>query len=195
VSRRLPREFYSRAAEQVAPDLLGRIIAARVPTGVLRARLVEVEAYGPADPASHSFGGKTRRNASMFGPPGHLYVYLSYGVHHCMNLVTGPEGEGSAVLLRAAEPLDGLDEMRLRRGGAADRDLCRGPGRLAQALGVDLSRDGADVVSGEEVWIEDGPGIPPGAVARTPRVGVTRGAGDLWRFVEAGSSWLSRPAP
>lgn len=195
MSRRLPRRFFSRPAHEVALDLLGHVIARRTAAGVLRARLVEVEAYGPEDPASHSFGGRTARNSAMFGPPGHLYVYVSYGIHHCMNLVTGPEGVGSAVLLRAAEPLEGLDEMTRSRGDVSPRDLCRGPGRLAQAFGVDGALDGADVVRGEEVWIEEGRALAPGLVARTPRIGLTRGTDSPWRFAEAGSPWLSRPAP
>ncbi len=169
------------------------MIARRRGRRLFRARIVEVEAYGPDDPASHSFGGPTARNRTMFGPAGHLYVYVSYGIHLCMNVVTGKEGEGSAVLIRAAQPMEGIEEMGRLRGNARARDLCRGPGRLAQALDVDLDLDGADLLEGKRVWLEEGE--PPERVIATPRVGITKGADRLWRFVEAGSPWLSRPVP
>jgi DNA-3-methyladenine glycosylase len=181
-------------AVREAPRLLGRVLARRFAGDrIARARIVEVEAYEPDDPASHSFRGLTGRNAVMFGDPGHLYVYLIYGVHSCMNVVTGPEGTGSAVLLRAGEPLDGLDAMRVRRPRGRDRDLCRGPGRFAQAFGVDRSLDGVDLFDEEgEIWIEPGRPLAPARIAVSTRVGIRRGADRPWRFYERGSPFVSR---
>src|SRR5437879_11364025 len=140
--RTLPRSFYRRDPRVVAPELLNKVLR----KGALVARIVEVEAYcGVEDPGSHAFRGPTRRNATMFGPPGGLYVYFTYGMHWCANAVCGDVDEGVAVLLRAAEPLRALDVMRRRRGPAAirDRDLCSGPAKLCQALGLDRAYDGA----------------------------------------------------
>lgn len=153
-------------------------------------RIVEVEAYEPDDEASHSFRGRTGANAAMFGPPGHLYVYRSYGVHWCANVTCGSEGVGAAVLLRALEPLAGIERMRARRGTDDPRLLCRGPGRLAQALGIDGTVDGATLRSPPFEL------IPPGRVvdvAATTRIGVSRAVERPWRFVERGSSWSSGP--
>jgi DNA-3-methyladenine glycosylase len=131
----------------------------------------------------------------MFGPPGHLYVYFTYGMHHCMNVVTGPKGTGSAVLLRAAQPLEGMDRMSVRRGTDRILDLCRGPGRLAQAFEVDRSLDGADLVRGSEIWIERDPTAVSAIVHSGPRVGIRVGTDRPWRFWIDGP-WvsLSRPA-
>jgi DNA-3-methyladenine glycosylase len=195
VGARLPRSFLRRPSVELAPDLLGRDLVGRSPDGsTLRARIVETEAYEPGDPASHAFRGPTRRNAVMFGPPGHLYVYVAYGVHHCMNIVAAPEGVASAVLLRAAQPLDGLDTMAQRRGTERPRDLCRGPGRWAQAFGVDRALDGADVVVGDVIWLERGLAVPADAIVAGPRIGITLAARRPWRFCVAGSPFLSRPA-
>jgi DNA-3-methyladenine glycosylase len=192
---RLPRRFCARPALEVAPALLGHVLARRLPNGpTLRARIVETEAYEPEDPASHAFRGPTARNAVMFGPPGHLYVYFVYGMHFCMNVVTAAHGHGSAVLLRAGEPLESLDAMARLRGRAEPRELCRGPARWAQAFGVDRSLDGADLVDGEEIWLERGAGLRPEAVERTPRIGIRRAADLPWRFIERESRWASRPA-
>jgi DNA-3-methyladenine glycosylase len=177
---------------EVAPDLLGRIVVRRLGDGTrLAARIVECEAYRFDDPASHSFGGPTPRNGVMFGPAGRLYVYFVYGMHHCMNVVTGGAGEGSAVLLRAAEPLEGLDEMRRRRGRDAPRDLCAGPGRLCQALGVDRSLDGADLVRGRDVWIAAGEPVAADRVCSGPRVGIRVGIDYPWRFRIDGDPFAS----
>ena len=122
---RLPRRSFARSSTEVAPELLGHVLARRLPDGaVLRARIVETEAYDQDDPASHAYRGRTPRVRVMFGPPGHLYVYFTYGMHHCMNVVTGPDGTASAVLLRAAEPLEGIDRMKIRRRTDRVRDLC-----------------------------------------------------------------------
>jgi DNA-3-methyladenine glycosylase len=190
---RLARGWFARSAPEVAPDLLGRVLARRLPSGeVVRARIVETEAYEPHDPASHSFRGATRRNASMFGRPGHLYVYFTYGMHWCMNVVTGPAGHGSAVLLRAGEPLEGLPSMAERRGTDRAQDLCRGPARWAQAFGVDGRDDGADLVRGADVWLESGDPVPADRVVAGPRVGIRDGTDLPWRFVVSGSRWASR---
>jgi DNA-3-methyladenine glycosylase len=160
-------------------------------------RIVEVEAYaGAADPASHAFRGRTARNATMFGPPGHLYVYLSYGVHFCANVVCGPAGEASAVLLRALAPLGGLEQMRAARGPAAgrDRDLCSGPGRLCRALGLDRSFDGADLVTADlGVAVVDDGTPPPPAPGVSGRIGISVAAEVPWRFYVPGAAGISRP--
>jgi DNA-3-methyladenine glycosylase len=190
---RLPRSFFARPAEEVAPDLLGRVVVRVFADGSrAAARIVEVEAYGPNDPASHAFRGRTARNAVMFGPPGHLYVYFTYGMHHCMNAVTGRDGEGAAVLLRAAEPVEGADAMVARRARQRLPDLCSGPGRLTQAFGVDRRHDGEDLVAGAEIWVEDGP--RPEAVATGSRVGVHE-TSRAWRFWIEGNPFVSRGRP
>ena len=190
---RLPRSFYAREAQEVAPDLLGHVLVRAFPDGRrAAARIVEVEAYGPHDPASHAFRGVTPRNAVMFGPPGHLYVYFTYGMHHCMNAVTGRAGEGAAVLLRAAEPLEGAAEMASRRRRDRPLDLCSGPGRLAQALGVSRDDDGLDLVAGGSVWVETGSRAEP--IATGIRVGV-RETTLGWRFWLDGNVFVSRGRP
>jgi len=195
VPRSLTRAWFARAAPLVAPELLGRILVRRLPDGtVLRARIVETEAYEPADPASHSFKGPTARNASMFGPPGHLYVYLVYGLHHCLNVVTGPPGRGGAVLLRAGEPLVGHDAMAANRGTAREDRLCSGPARLAQALGVDRSLDGIDLLGSGPLRLHAGRPVPRARITVTRRIGVSTGVDTPWRFVETDSRW-SLPSP
>jgi DNA-3-methyladenine glycosylase len=190
---RLPRSFYARDALEVAPDLLGHVLVRTFPDGRrAAARIVEVEAYGSNDPASHAFRGMTPRNAVMFGPPGHLYVYFTYGMHHCMNAVTGRAGEGAAVLLRAAEPLEGADEMAARRGRERRLDLCSGPGRLAQALGVVRDDDGLDLVAGETMWVETGSRSEQ--IAAGIRVGVHETTRP-WRFWLDGNAFVSRGRP
>lgn len=194
---RLARAFYARHATEVAPDLLGKVLA--VADG-RSGRIVEVEAYGGAeDPASHAYRGMTARNAAMFGPPGHLYVYRSYGMHWCANVVTGTAGDGQAVLLRALEPLSGLGPMRAARWSRGQRrqvddDLCRGPGRLSEALGIDRSHDGADLCAARPaVWVGDD-GWPSGAWhvgGQGPRIGITKAADLPWRFWMPGSQAVS----
>jgi DNA-3-methyladenine glycosylase len=192
---RLPRSFYARPSTEVAPDLLGHVLVRAFPDGTRAAvRIVEVEAYEPDDPASHAFRGETPRNATMFGPAGHLYVYFTYGMHFCMNAVTRGPGHGSAVLLRAGEPLEGVDGIRARRGRDAVRELCSGPGRFAQALGVDRTDDGLDLASGASAWIERG--ARPEEIRTGPRVGVHE-TERPWRFWLDGSPFVShgRPGP
>jgi DNA-3-methyladenine glycosylase len=190
-------EFYARDAREVAPELLNKVLV----SGGRSGRIVEVEAYaGPEDPGSHAFRGLTRRNAVMFGPPGHLYVYFTYGMHWCANAVCSPPGAASAVLLRALEPLDGLDEMRaLRSRGQkhplADRDLCRGPARLCQALGIDRAANGASLLTGDQgLLITDDGTPPPASPVVTLRVGLTAGADLPWRFVVPGTRFASGSA-
>jgi DNA-3-methyladenine glycosylase len=191
--RRLPRSFYARAADEVAPDLLGKVLVRIFPDGSRASvRIVEVEAYGPDDPASHGFRGETPRTTVMFGPPGHLYVYFTYGMHHCMNVVTGSTAEGSAVLLRAAEPLEGQEEMVVRRGREGPLDLCSGPGRLAQALAVDRRDNGIDLVAGDGLWLEAASRVEPVAVGN--RVGVHE-TSRHWRYWLDGSPFVSRGRP
>jgi DNA-3-methyladenine glycosylase len=195
---RLPRAFFARPSTVVAPELLGRILVRVLPDGTrLAARLVEVEAYGPADPASHAYRGRTLRNDVMFGVPGHLYVYFTYGMHFCSNVVTGRDGEGSAVLLRAAEPLEGLDAMADNRGLQNERLLCAGPGRLTQALAIGRAQNGADLVRGDSVQLRAGEPVARRRIARSTRVGVNVGIEPRWRFFERGSAFLSpgRPSP
>ncbi|RPF21979.1 DNA-3-methyladenine glycosylase [Myceligenerans xiligouense] len=199
------REFFDRPVLLVARDLLGAHLTVRGAGGAVTVRLTEVEAYdGAADPGSHAYRGRTARNATMFGAGGHLYVYRHLGLHHCANIVCGPEGAASGVLLRAAEVVDGVELARARRVAAgvvrADRDLARGPARLTVALGIDRSDDGADVAGREgRLTLEPRPvgslspdGVPapggrgPGGVRTGPRVGVSGDGGraDLfpWRF-------------
>jgi DNA-3-methyladenine glycosylase len=160
--------------------------------GLLVARIVECEAYQEDDPASHSYRGITDRTAVMFGPPGHLYVYFSYGMHHCMNVVTGQDGEGSAVLLRAAEPLEGLEEMAAARRVHAPKLLCAGPGRLTQAFGVGRPDNGRDLAGGGALFVAQGRPVPDEAVDVSPRIGISVGVDRPWRFFEAGSPFVSR---
>jgi len=193
---RLPRGFLARPATEVAPELLGRILVRRMPDGDrLAVRLVEVEAYEPDDPASHAFKGPTRRNLVMFGPPGRMYVYVAYGMHFCANVVTGNQGTGSAVLLRAAEPLEGLEVMRGRRGVDDARRLCSGPGRLTQALDIGRAEDGLDLVRDRDVFLTAGEPVSPSRWSRTTRVGVNVGADRRWRWFERGSPFVSSGRP
>ena len=193
MARRLGRSFYARDPRDVAPELLGKVIV----RGGRSARIVEVEAYcGAEDPGSHAYRGMTRRNATMFGKPGLLYVYFTYGMHWCANAVCGREGEGVAVLLRAAEPLRGIEEMRERRPKARrDRDLLAGPARLCQAFELDGDDDRADLVRNDRgVTIVDDGTPPPAVPAIGPRIGLSVGSELPWRWCTPGSLYLSKPA-
>jgi DNA-3-methyladenine glycosylase len=192
-SRRLSRRFFSRPSADVAPDLLGRVLVRTTMGGDrLAARIVETEAYEEGDPASHSFRGSTPRTAVMFGPPGFLYVYFTYGMHFCMNVVTGRAGEGSAVLLRAGEPLEGIEEMRLNRGGASPRMLCAGPARFTRAMRIDRAMNGIDLALGREAWIEPARRIE--RLSSGPRVGIRTALDRPWRFWVTDSPFVSRPS-
>jgi DNA-3-methyladenine glycosylase len=187
----LDRDFYRRSPLEVAPDLLGKVLVAGERSG----RIVEVEAYlGGIDPAAHTYRGRTPRNEVMYGKPGLLYVYFTYGMHWCANAVCGEEDEGVAVLLRALEPLSGLDEMRAARAAArTDRDLCRGPARLCQALAITGRHNGIDLVTNEAgITIVDDGTLPPDDPVVTTRVGITQGADSPWRWYVPDSPYVSR---
>lgn len=157
-------------------------------------RIVEVEAYrGSGDPASHAYRGRTPRNAVMFGPPGHAYVYFTYGMHHCLNFVCEPEGRPAAVLVRALEPLEGLEVMRARRGVDDAQRLARGPGCVAQALALNREHDGADLLGTLLRVLDDAPVRPRGAIARGPRIGIRHGVALPWRWFFAGDPHVSAP--
>ena len=190
--KRLGRRFFARDSVDVAPELLNKVLV----VGRCSGRIVEVEAYRQDDPASHSFRGPTPRNAVMFGRAGHLYVYFTYGMHFCANVVTGSEGHGSAVLFRALEPLDGLDDMRARRPRIGrDIDLANGPGKLCAALGLNRSHNGADFVTDDSVGIFDDGCRPPEIPGRSARVGITVGIERPWRFFVPGNRCVSRGRP
>jgi DNA-3-methyladenine glycosylase len=188
----LPRSFYDHDSRDMAPLLLNKVLV----VGERQARIVEVEAYaGAEDPASHAYRGPTRRNTTMFGPPGHLYVYFSYGMHWCANVVCGDPPAGHAVLLRAGAPLAGVAAMRAARPAARrDRDLCSGPARLCQALGLTGHDDGDDLVvplpGGP--WLTDDGTAPPRRPGRSVRVGITRAADHRWRWFVPGEPNVSR---
>jgi DNA-3-methyladenine glycosylase len=184
----IERDFFARSVHEVAPDLIGVTLLVDSVGGVI----VEAEAYDHEDPAAHGYRGRTERNASMFGPPGHAYVYRSYGIHWCLNLVCEDEGVASAVLLRALEPTHGIELMRRRRGLENPRVLCSGPGRLCQALGVTRAHDGLAL---DVPPFELGPRRGDADVIRGPRVGITQAADRPWRYGLAGSGFLSRPFP
>jgi DNA-3-methyladenine glycosylase len=186
MAKRLTRAFFGRSVLEVAPDLIGVTLLVDGVGG----RIVEVEAYHQTDPAAHSFGGPTSRNAVMFGPPGYVYVYRSYGIHWCVNFVCEPKGSASAVLIRAVEPTVGLAVMRRRRGVADERLLCSGPGRVCEALRITHAQNGLALDE------------PPFALfARTdeveviagPRIGITKAVEKPWRYGLKGSRFLSKP--
>ena len=175
-------ELLARPSLEVAPTLLGATLRHRTPEGEVALRLTEVEAYaGADDPGSHAFRGMTPRNEVMFGPAGRLYVYFTYGMHHCCNVVVGDEGTASAVLLRAGEVVDGVELARSRRPGSSHRDLARGPARLCKALAIDGRHNGVDLSSGELV-LTPGEPVPAECVATGPRVGLREAADHPWRF-------------
>ena len=190
--RPLERDFYHRDSREVAPELLGKLLLCDGCGG----RIVEVEAYaGAEDPGSHAYRGQTKRNGVMFGPPGFLYVYLIYGMHWCSNVVCLGEGVASAVLIRALAPTHGLEEIRRRRTKARrEKDLCSGPGRLCQGLGIDRRHDGSDVVVGDRgiVLYDDGV-APPARPGKSTRIGLSAGADLPWRWFVSGDPNLSRP--
>jgi DNA-3-methyladenine glycosylase len=187
----LPAEFYARPVVEVARELIGCTVSHRGAGGVI----VETEAYHETEPACHAYVGLTPRTRVLFGPPGRVYVYRSYGIHALLNAVCEPEGVGAAVLIRALEPVRGLAAMRARRGGVADAELCSGPGKLTQALGITLDENGGSLTRGPvrigsraESWLS------PRVVTGT-RIGITRAADLRWRFSAQGNRHVSRPRP
>jgi DNA-3-methyladenine glycosylase len=182
---RLGREFFAQSVHEVAPGLIGCTLLVEGVGGPI----IEVEAYDQEDPASHGFRGRTERNRAMFGPPGHAYVYRSYGIHWCLNFVCEDEGTAAAVLIRALHPVEGLDEMRARRGAEDLRLLCSGPGKLCQALGVSGGHDGAPL---DRPPFELLGRRAPADLVTGPRIGITAAADLPWRYGLAGSRFLSR---
>ena len=182
----LPRSFFARSVHTVAPDLIGATLLFKGVGGVI----VEVEAYHQTDPAAHSFGGRTERNAVMFGPPGYAYVYRSYGIHWCLNFVCEPEGVASAVLIRALAPTHGLAVMRRRRGVTDERLLCSGPGRLSEALGITDAQYGLPLDNPPfEIFAR----ADDVEVAVGPRIGLTKAIEHPWRYGLSGSRFVSKP--
>ncbi|HEY89593.1 MAG TPA: DNA-3-methyladenine glycosylase [Thermoflexia bacterium] len=195
---RLPREFYARATLTVARELLNKRLVRLLDGERLAGRIVEVEAYsGAEDQASHARCGKTQRNAAMFGPPGQAYIYLIYGIHHCLNLVTATEGYPAAILIRALEPVAGLPtQWRLRGPKRFPQELTNGPGKLCQALAIDRRFDQTDLCAPQSpLWVEDADVIHASRLVATPRIGVTgdeRARSVLWRFFIRDNVWVSR---
>ena len=194
----LPPAFYERDTVTVAKDLLGCLLVHRDGAGTTMGWIVEDEAYLRDDPAAHSFRGETKRNSAMFGPAGHAYVYRIYGLHTCVNVVTGPEGAGEAVLIRALEPVAGIDLMRARRGMDDTVSLASGPGKLTQALGITMDLDGTSLSDGPlQVWSPESlpgrrPEGPPGEIVQTTRIGITKAADLPLRFYLKGNRYVSR---
>jgi DNA-3-methyladenine glycosylase len=184
-------EFYARSVHDVARDLVGCVVR----HGAVAGRIVETESYHESEPACHAFGGRTERTRPLFGPPGTAYVYRSYGIHALLNAVAEPEGVGAAVLVRALEPLDGLDIMRARRGVERLEELCSGPGKLTQALGIGLELNASSLVGGPIEVLPPPDEAPRPRLAAGRRIGITKAAELEWRFCEAGSPHFSRPRP
>jgi DNA-3-methyladenine glycosylase len=192
-ARPLDRSFYARSVHDVARDLVGCVVR----HGGAAGRIVETESYHEEEPACHAYVGLTARTRPLFGPPGFAYVYRSYGIHALLNAVTEDEGVGAAVLIRALEPLEGLDLMRRRRGLERDVDLCSGPGKLTQALGIGLSLNETSLLGDGPISILPPPtGAPPAAIVRGERVGITRAMELPWRFCDANAArYVSQPRP
>jgi DNA-3-methyladenine glycosylase len=190
-SARLPRDFYARSIHHVARDLIGCVVR----HGETAGRIVESESYHMEEPACHAYAGVTERTSTLFGEPGHAYVYFSYGIHSLLNAVAEEAGVGAAVLIRALEPVDGVEEMRARRGIARDEELCSGPGKLTQALGIGLSLNGTSLVDGPIELLAREPGSREPRVVIGERIGITKAADLPWRFCDADSAHVSRPWP
>lgn len=190
----LPREFYDSNVARVARMLLGKVLVRENGEGLTSGRIVETEAYkSKNDPACHAARGRTRRNATMFGPPGHAYVYTIHA-KYCFNVVTQPEGQASAVLVRAIEPITGIELMRARRGIEKLYDLARGPARLCQALALSTDHDGLDLTRGEQLWIvDDGFKLKPSQIVRVPRIGVSSARDLKLRFLIRANRFVSGP--
>ena len=190
-AERLGPDFFDRSVHHVARDLIGCVVAHGPTAGLI----VETESYHAQDPACHAFNGRTARNEVLFGPPGHAYVYFSYGMHNLLNFVAEPEGDAAAVLIRALDPVEGVDEMRRRRGVERVTDLCSGPGKLTQALGVGLELNGAPLADGPLAVLARPAGRRRPRIVTSPRVGISRATDLPWRFSAAGDPNVSRPRP
>lgn len=196
LAQKLPRSFYARPTLRVARGLLGKYLVHRFGRSILVGKIVEVEAYcGSIDPASHAFRGKSARNAVMFGEAGHLYVYFTYGMHFCANVVTEHPGKAGAVLLRAIEPIRGIRQMvlnRKRNGGKTDQYLLtKGPARLCQAFRIGRKENGTDLL-GTEIFMTQGEHVADSVVLRSQRIGIREGKEKKWRFLIKGNRWVSR---
>ena len=187
---RLDPSFFERSVHTVARELIG----CRLFFAGCGGTIVETESYERDDPACHAYVGFTDRTEVLFGPPGRAYVYLSYGIHSLLNFVAEPEGEAAAVLIRALEPTTGLEQMRSRRGERPDRELCSGPGKLTEALGIGLEQNRADLSCDPFLLLPPEPGHAP-EVVTGPRIGITKAVERPWRFAAAGSPYVSKPAP
>jgi DNA-3-methyladenine glycosylase len=187
----IDRAFYARPVLEVAPDLIGCVVRHGETAGVI----VETEAYHRTEPASHAWAGLTARTAPLFGPPGIAYIYFSYGVHSLLNAVCDAEESGAAVLIRALQPLDGIEIMRARRGGAREQELCSGPGKLTQALGIGLELNGTSLLDGPIRIEPRAPGWEAPDVAIGRRIGITKAVDLDWRFCARGNRHVSRPWP
>ena len=188
---RLDRDFYARSVHEVARDLIGCVVR----HGETAGRIVETESYHMDEPACHAYAGLTERTRPLFGPPGRAYVYFSYGIHSLLNAVCEEDGIGAAVLIRALEPVDGIEEMRGRRGLQLATDLCSGPAKLTQALGIGLSLNGTSLADGPIALLAREPRAPAPRVVVGERVGITKAADLPWRFCDADSRHVSRPWP
>jgi len=191
--KKLPRVFYLQPTLQVARNLLGKFLVRRLKGRLLVGKIVEVEAYrGSIDPASHAYRGKTKRNEVMFREGGHLYVYFTYGMHFCANVVTREQGIGEAVLLRAVEPVKGIDLMaRNRRKGASSKELTNGPAKFCQAFGIARKENGTDLL-GDAIFIVERNKIPRSRIGSSERVGINSAKEKKWRFFVKGNDWVSR---
>ena len=188
---RLPQSFYDRSVHEVARELIGCVVR----HGDTAGRIVETESYHMEEPACHAFAGVTERTRTLYGEPGRAYVYFSYGVHSLLNAVAEPEGVGAAVLIRALEPVDGIELMRARRGVERAEELCSGPGKLTQALDIGLSLNGSSLTSGPIELLSKEPGARESRVVVGERVGITKAVELPWRFCDADSRHVSRPWP
>jgi DNA-3-methyladenine glycosylase len=188
---RLGADFYAHSVHDVARDLVGCVVR----HGETAGRIVETESYHMDEPACHAYAGLTERTTTLFGPPGYAYVYFSYGIHSLLNAVAEEEGVGAAVLIRALEPVDGIEVMRERRRVARDEELCSGPGKLTQALGIGLSLNGTSLVDGPIEVLTREPGTRAPRIVMGERIGITKAADLPWRFCDADSRHVSRPWP
>lgn len=179
-------------SDEVAPRLLGCQLIRQVGDQRIVVRIVECEAYDQTDPASHSYRGPSKRNGVMFGPRGHLYVYFTYGMHYCANIVTGPKDHGSGVLIRAVEPVEGLELIRANRPGISDRQLTNGPAKTAQALAIDFELSGHDL-NQPPLQLLVQPAVPATAITAGPRIGISRAIDQPWRFYLTGNPYVSKP--